>query len=311
MQNKGHCGCEQGFVPVNGNWDFNCCDQYQQNHVRRTNRRSNDCDCDEREKNYTRARNYDDCQCERCNDNREVECCEKNTYIRQNGCDMDDCKSKDDCKCKDDDRGYGRYACTGRDDCPCENCARNRNRSYTCEKDCACSGNREYNRDRSGNCGCGKDNDYNYNRNRSSCGCDKGNASTYARSGKNRGVGMIKGFKQEIDEIFESESALRAGTIFPELHKPMNGYCPYDGNCGTCKQAAAFAAWELRLYLDTHPNDEEALELFRKLCKEAEEPNYATTFLKDECCTSGWGWVKNAWPWEFDCRSGSDCQCGD
>ena len=106
----------------------------------------------------------------------------------------------------------------------------------------------------------------------------------------------------------ESESALRAGTLFPELHKPLNGYCPCDEGCGTCAQAAAFTAWELRLYLNTHPNDEEALKLFRKLCKEAEDENYATTFLEDDCCTSCWNWVKNPWPWEYECscRSGSD-----
>ena len=290
MQNKCNCGCEQGFVPVNSNWDFNTNGDCgcQQNDSRRNRqqgygcqpdfgRRNNSCGCDECEKNYSRARSNDDCQCERCNDNREVECCEQNTYVRN----MDDCGHNGDCT-------RNRSACTGREDCPCENCARKRNRSYACEKDCACSGNREYNRGRSGDCGCGK--------------VDENGG--YNRYGKNRGVGMIKGFMQEIDEVFESESALRAGTLFPELHKPMNGYCPCDSNCGTCKQAAAFAAWELRLYLNTHPNDEEALKLFRKLCKEAEEPNYATSFLKDDCCTTGWGWVKNPWPWEFDCRCG-------
>lgn len=284
MQNRCNCGCgcDQGFVPVSGNWDFsNGCGCQQdcgcrQNYTRR-NRRNNSCGCDECEQTYARTRddgwNSDsDCQCERCDDDREVACCEQNTYIR----DMDE----DNCGCT-----RNRSACSGKDDCQCETCTRNRARSRrgnTCDE---CKGNTNYTRNRS-----------------NGCGCDKDNGSTYARSRKNRTVGMINVEMQEIDQIFESESALRAGTLFPELHKPMNGYCPCDENCGTCKQAAAFAAWEMRLYLNTHPGDKEALALFRKLCKEADEENYATTFLTDECCTNGWNWVKNPWPWEYDCQ---------
>ena len=53
-------------------------------------------------------------------------------------------------------------------------------------------------------------------------------------------------------------------------------------------------------------------EKFRKLCKEAGEENYATTFLTDECCTTAWNWVKNPWPWEYSCQCGDkeqDCPC--
>lgn len=294
MQNKCNCGCQQGFVPVNGNWDFNMDGNCgcQQGYPRRTRRNT----CGEYEQTYARTRDNDDCQCERCDNSREAECCEKNTYIRDMG--EEDCGGS-----------RTRSACSGKADCQCETCTRNRARSRrgnTCDE---CKGDTDYNRGRSNGCGCDKD-DRAYNRGRSDgCGCDKDNGSTYARTSKNRTVGMINVEMQEIDEIFESESALRAGTLFPELHKPMNGYYPCDENCGTCKQAAAFAAWEMRLYLNTHPNDKEALALFRKLCKEAEEENYATTFLTDECCMSNWNWVKNPWPWEYDCqcRSGSDC----
>ncbi|MGN1367639.1 MAG: spore coat protein CotJB, partial [Aristaeellaceae bacterium] len=149
--------------------------------------------------------------------------------------------------------------------------------------------------------------------------CSRGyDSDAYARQQnngrpcKNRNVGMVSVEMQEIDDIFESETALRAGTLFPELHKPLNGYCPCDRNCGTCAQAAAFAAWEMRLYLNTHPHDKKALCFFRKLCKEAEEENYATTFLTDDCCTSDWSWVENPWPWEYSCRCGDEkpgCGC--
>ncbi len=283
MQNKCNCGSRQdacgcqGFVPVNGNWDFNSgcgCN----GETRTVRRRSSDCQNCQWEKTSARRsngrRSGSDCQCERCDDHRQVARCDQNTYIR----------NMDDCGCEEQECACSRARNT---DCDCEKqdctCNRTRNNDCDCEKqECTC--NRTRNND---------------------CGCIKADASTYARSNRNSKVGMVNVEMQEIDEIFASESALRAGTLFPELHKPMNGYCPYDGNCGTCAQAAAFAAWELRLYLNTHPHDKEALALYRKLCKETGDVNYATTFLKDDCCTTGWNWVKNPWPWEYD------CQCGD
>lgn len=135
------------------------------------------------------------------------------------------------------------------------------------------------------------------------CTCD---ACTAARNvpcrNKNRGVGIMWAKMQELDALYDSEHALLAGTLYPELHKPMNGYWPCEDNCADCAQEAAFVLWELRLYLNTHPNDKEALNLFRKLFKEAKEPNYATTFLTDDGCAGGWDWVRNPWPWEYDCN---------
>ena len=137
------------------------------------------------------------------------------------------------------------------------------------------------------------------------CSCD---ACTAARNvpcrNKNHGVGIMWAKMQELDALYDSEHALLAGTLYPELHKPLNGYWPCEGNCADCAREAAFVLWELRLYLNTHPNDKEALALFRKLCKEVEEPNYATSFLKDDGCSNGWNWVKNPWPWEYDCHCG-------
>ena len=291
MNNKCNCGCCQtGFVPVSGNWDFNMegdCGCSQQNRAVRRNRRSA---CGEYESAFTREREADDrsgCQCERCNDDREAECCGQNTCIREMKDETCECRSRartSSCGCE---RETVRARSNGGDcdECTrarsagcsdCDSCARARNSARSA---CTCEETRECNA-------------------RSTC-------SESEHSRKNRGVGMVNAEVQEIDEIFESESALRAGTLFPELHMPLNGYCPCDENCGTCAQAAAFAAWEMRLYLNTHPNDQEALALFRKLCKEAKEENYATTFLEDDCCTKCWNWVKNPWPWEYS------CQCGD
>ena len=130
------------------------------------------------------------------------------------------------------------------------------------------------------------------------CGkCDEC-GSNRSRSGKNRGVGMVWAAKQELDQLFDADSALSAGTLFPELHKPMNGYYPGSCGCQSDAQSAAFALWELRLYLNTHPDDRQALAIFRRLCEEAGEPSYATTFLESGCSPSDWGWTDDPWPWE-------------
>ena len=63
-----------------------------------------------------------------------------------------------------------------------------------------------------------------------------------------------------------------------------------------------FAINELALYLDTHPDDQKALCLHRKYCKEVKD-------LKDKCqkmfgpltifypCNK-WRWLEEPWPWE-------------
>ena len=114
---------------------------------------------------------------------------------------------------------------------------------------------------------------------------------------------MISVEMQTIDHLYASGYALRAGTLFPELNKPLSGYCPPKETCGTDAQAAAFAVWELRLFLDTHPHDKEALALFHKLCQEAPEENYATAFLAENSCA--WHWGQDPWPWEYDCHCGA------
>ena len=67
--------------------------------------------------------------------------------------------------------------------------------------------------------------------------------------------------------------------------------------------AAQFALYELRLFLDTHKDDKEALSMFEKyqskfdaLKKEYEEqfgPLTLNGINSDE-------WLKDPWPWEVD-----------
>ena len=235
----------------------------------------------------SREKACDDCPASLVTGHR-VQRCPDNTRIRRDkdcGCKGEaatyqTCASKTDCGCKGETATY--QTCANKPDCGCKG----ENATYqTCasKNDCGCMGETTtYQTCSKNDCGCTGDESRHY--------------------GRNRGVGIVHAVEQQLADVFESESALRTGTLFPELHKPMNGRCPACSNCSTGDQQSSFAAWDLRLYLNTHPDDKEALALFRRLCDEAEDPNYATAFLEGKGC--GWGWTDDPWPWE--------CQkCGD
>lgn len=110
-------------------------------------------------------------------------------------------------------------------------------------------------------------------------------------------VGIVQGTPQQLRDIYPFSIALRQGTLYPELDKPM-ACAPVPTGCAaaTEQQELGFAAWDVRLYLDTHPNDERALQLFAQLCQ---QPTYASAFLP---CAQGyaWPWVDAPWPWELE-----------
>ncbi len=63
-----------------------------------------------------------------------------------------------------------------------------------------------------------------------------------------------------------------------------------------------FAINELALYLDTHPEDEKALCLHRRYCKEVKELKdkyqkvYGPLTINYPC--NKWRWLEEPWPWE-------------
>lgn len=65
-----------------------------------------------------------------------------------------------------------------------------------------------------------------------------------------------------------------------------------------------FAAWELHIYLDTHPNDKQAIESYKKY--QARTKEYITEYEKkfgplcqmDPLGDNRWEWVNSPWPWE-------------
>lgn len=84
---------------------------------------------------------------------------------------------------------------------------------------------------------------------------------------------------QEWKTVYDEEQAFKAGTIFPELNKPFF-VTATDSDTPNVKleldreqtmmqqiQKTAFVVDDLRLYLDTHPDDKNALNLYRDTLK--------------------------------------------
>ena len=84
---------------------------------------------------------------------------------------------------------------------------------------------------------------------------------------------------QEWNTVYDEEQAFKAGTIFPELNKPffvtaLNETSSLDGKQLDGEQAmllqiqkTSFVCDDLRLFLDTHPEDKQALALLKDTLK--------------------------------------------
>ncbi len=65
--------------------------------------------------------------------------------------------------------------------------------------------------------------------------------------------------------------------------------------------AAQFAAWELHMFLDTHPCDKTANEMFRKytaetaMLKKEYESKYGPLTIQ---ASNEADWLNDPWPWE-------------
>lgn len=69
----------------------------------------------------------------------------------------------------------------------------------------------------------------------------------------------------------------------------------------------SFALVDIGLYLDTHPNDEKAMDYYNKyqqINKELRreyEKNYGPLTSNGVNTMDGWTWTKEPWPWEGGC----------
>lgn len=114
-------------------------------------------------------------------------------------------------------------------------------------------------------------------------------------------------FQLENPPKYEPRTALVRGTLFPGLDLPYLGMINKNEQPVTPLtelQTMAFMIQELALYLDTHRDDQEALELYRAFQKMYQEGR--ETYEK-KCGplnhmnpTEGeYKWLDDPWPWEY------------
>lgn len=106
---------------------------------------------------------------------------------------------------------------------------------------------------------------------------------------------------------YESRKAIVRGTLFPGLDLPFMGMVNKNElpvTPLTELQTMAFAINELALYLDTHRDDNDALELYRSYQKMYEEGRSAYEKmcgpLNHMSINEGeYKWLSDPWPWEY------------
>jgi len=115
-------------------------------------------------------------------------------------------------------------------------------------------------------------------------------------------------FQLENSPRYEARKGLIRGTLFPGLDLPFWGMVNQKEKPITPLselQVLGFAIQELALYLDTHRDDQEALELYRNYqklydhCREeylrSRGPMNHMQITKDNQYT----WLNDPWPWEY------------
>lgn len=113
------------------------------------------------------------------------------------------------------------------------------------------------------------------------------------------------------NNILNSEEGFKKGNMFKNLYNGYKDYKPVKLTAQSERedmlmqiQEYSFAATDLELYLDTNPNDNNALNLFNKyLNKKIElinmfEEKYGPLTLNSNVQTNNWLWKNSPWPWE-------------
>ena len=114
-------------------------------------------------------------------------------------------------------------------------------------------------------------------------------------------------FQLEDPPKYETGIAMVRGTLFPGLDLPFMGMVNKNAlpvTPLTELQTMAFAIQELALYLDTHRDDQEALELYRGYQRMYDEgrATYEKMCGPLNHTSPGEGsyrWLDDPWPWEY------------
>lgn len=106
---------------------------------------------------------------------------------------------------------------------------------------------------------------------------------------------------------YSNTEALENGTLFPGLNLPFrlaaNAKLKIENTALAELMALDFAIDELGLYLTTHPDDQEVLDLYWSYIKLATEGRqkyqkmYGPLFQTD-ITEGGYTWLNDPWPWD-------------
>lgn len=70
--------------------------------------------------------------------------------------------------------------------------------------------------------------------------------------------------------------------------------------------SAQFAAWEMHMFLDTHPHNRQAFDMYTKYLERANmlkkefEEQFGPISSPDSFDNGHWTWNDSPWPWEND-----------
>ena len=131
---------------------------------------------------------------------------------------------------------------------------------------------------------------------------------------------------QQWNEVYDEEHAFQTGTIFPELNRPFyvtalaketpNAKLKLSPEQSMFRQIqqVSFVADDLRLYMDTHPHDQEGLKLLKDTLKKKKAlmKEFALQFYPlTEACMEAiyetnpnsdcYCWPEGRIPWEGVC----------
>lgn len=112
--------------------------------------------------------------------------------------------------------------------------------------------------------------------------------------------------------LYDPYEGLIRGNMFKTLYDPYKIKQPYEikpmnqqAEMLTYIDALCFACVDLSLYLDTHPNDQQAIKTFNQYRKEKEDivKRYENQFGpltldSDSLNNYPWAWNDRPWPWE-------------
>ena len=113
-------------------------------------------------------------------------------------------------------------------------------------------------------------------------------------------------------ELYNPYEGFIRGNMFPTLYDAYRNEQPYkiepineQAEILTNLDMLEFATLELNLYLDLHPNDKQAIDLFNNYMQQQNhllkqyENKYGPIILNSNALnTYPWAWNNRPWPWE-------------